>query len=290
MVDGKPKPRVLSLGDGLLLQVAPSTVDAKGDYSTSKQWLYRYSLDGHERRYGLGPFDPANKAGMNLDRARIKAMLLREQVAQGIDPLERKHEQREERERKRLARRTTGKTLQEVAEEFIAMQAPRWSTGVTDQWRDTMKRLVYPFIGKIPVAQVTDEDVLRVLEPLWARNATNTGREICKYLYRIFGYAIARKYRTLANPAVWKNGLEHALAKPRKAEPRPALDYRHMPAFMAKLRQEPGDNARCLEFVILTGVRSNEAREATWGEIDLAERTRTIPKKRMKMRGIIRYP
>ena len=63
-----------------------------------------------------------------------------------------------------------------------------------------------------------------------------------------------------------------------------------MPAFMAKLRQEPGDNARCLEFVILTGVRSNEAREATWGEIDLAERTRTIPKKRMKMRGIIRYP
>ena len=48
LVDGRPKTRVLSLGNGLLLQVVPSAVDANGTYSISKQWLYRYSLDGHE--------------------------------------------------------------------------------------------------------------------------------------------------------------------------------------------------------------------------------------------------
>ena len=42
--------------------------------------------------------------------------------------------------------------------------------------------------------------------------------------------------------------------------------------------------------VILTGVRSNEAREATWGEIDLAERMWTIPKKRVKMRRDHKVP
>jgi integrase len=53
---------------------------------------------------------------------------------------------------------------------------------------------------------------------------------------------------------------------------------------MAELRQEPGTNARMLEFVMLTGVRSNEARRARWGEIDFTERMWVIPKARTKMR------
>ena len=40
--------------------------------------------------------------------------------------------------------------------------------------------------------------------------------------------------------------------------------------------------ARALEFAILTAARSGEVRGATWGEVDLADATWTIPASRMK--------
>ena len=39
---------------------------------------------------------------------------------------------------------------------------------------------------------------------------------------------------------------------------------------MAKLREETGNAARVLEFIILTAARLSEGLGATWDEIDLA--------------------
>ena len=46
----------------------------------------------------------------------------------------------------------------------------------------------------------------------------------------------------------------------------------------------------CLLFIVFTGVRSGEAREATWDEIDLHNATWTIPASRMKTRTLHRVP
>ena len=46
----------------------------------------------------------------------------------------------------------------------------------------------------------------------------------------------------------------------------------------------------CLLFIALTGVRSGEARKATWDEIDLHNATWTIPASRMKNRTLHRVP
>ena len=46
----------------------------------------------------------------------------------------------------------------------------------------------------------------------------------------------------------------------------------------------------CLLFIAFTGVRSGEARGATWDEIDLANATWTIPASRMKNRTLHRVP
>ncbi len=64
-----------------------------------------------------------------------------------------------------------------------------------------------------------------------------------------------------------------------------ALPWQDVPAFVSELRLREGISARTLEFVILTAVRSGEARGARWEEIDLAAATWTVPGKRMK-RGI----
>ena len=60
----------------------------------------------------------------------------------------------------------------------------------------------------------------------------------------------------------------------------------------AALETVEGDTAArlCLQLVILTAVRSGEARAATWDEIDLKNRTWTIPATRMKAGAEHRVP
>ena len=59
-----------------------------------------------------------------------------------------------------------------------------------------------------------------------------------------------------------------------------ALPYAELPAFMQRLRATDGMPARAVEFMILTGVRLSEARNAAWDEID--DNVWTIPAERMK--------
>src|SRR5262249_16821650 len=54
------------------------------------------------------------------------------------------------------------------------------------------------------------------------------------------------------------------------------------PAFMAELRKRSEMAALALELVILTAVRTDEAREAPWGEFDFLRKVWTIPAERMK--------
>jgi integrase len=61
-----------------------------------------------------------------------------------------------------------------------------------------------------------------------------------------------------------------------------ALPHSQLPGFMEELRKIEGTTARCLEFVVLTAARSNEALTAKWSEMDLQARTWTLPASKMK--------
>jgi integrase len=87
-----------------------------------------------------------------------------------------------------------------------------------------------------------------------------------------------------ANPARWRGHLDKLLPKQR-VQPRhhPAMPYADLPDFMDKLRRDPNIATKALQFLILTGVRTNEAIGATWDEIDLDGKLWVVPGKRMKM-------
>ena len=103
-----------------------------------------------------------------------------------------------------------------------------------------------------------------------------------------------RGYRAGENPAAWRGNLDHLLSAPsrsHKAKHHRALSIDKMPAFMAALRKEQGPVARCLEFVILTAARADEARRATPAEIENgANKVWTVPAERMKGRRQHRVP
>jgi integrase len=100
----------------------------------------------------------------------------------------------------------------------------------------------------------------------------------------VLDWAKAAGYRAGDNPAAWDiiSKLLPARSKVRKVEHFEAVPYAELPAFMTALRKRRGSAARALEFLILTAARSTEVREASWPEIDLAEKVWTIPAERMK--------
>jgi integrase len=68
----------------------------------------------------------------------------------------------------------------------------------------------------------------------------------------------------------------------QRVEHHPALPYRDLPTFIARLRGMGGITARALEFTILTAARSGEALGASFDEIDLEAKLWTVPAERMK--------
>jgi integrase len=135
------------------------------------------------------------------------------------------------------------------------------------------------------VDELTTDDVLAVLNPIWLK-IPETASRVRGRIERILDAAKARGYlpRDYANPARLKGHLDHLL--PRQPSMtrghHKALPYKDAPSFMAQLRTRKALAARCLEFTILTAARSGEALGATWGEIDFQDRLWTVPADRMK--------
>jgi integrase len=107
----------------------------------------------------------------------------------------------------------------------------------------------------------------------------------------ILDYAKVRGWREGENPAAWRGHLQKLLPARAKVAPiaqHPALPFADVPAFVAKLREQQGEAARALEFCILTAARSGEvtgnrdSAAMTWSEIDLINKTWTVPAARMK--------
>jgi integrase len=268
-------------GNNLYLQVRAGN---------AKSWLYRYrDTLGADRSMGLGAWPV-----VSLDEAREKALALTRQREQGIDPLDARRAQK-------VAEASSGtgrQTFRSVAERFIEMKSPEWSSPKhRQQWTNTLTAYAYPAIGDLPVEAITTQHVLSVLQPLWTTKL-ETARRLQQRLGLVLGYAIAKQLRAAPNPGAWKGNLEFALASHKKMKAKnpdavkhhEALPWPEMPEFMAELRTREAQSARMLELTILTCARTNNILEAEWGEIDFNEATWTIPAAKMKGRKEHRVP
>jgi integrase len=260
----RKKPGMYADGGGLYLRVAEGG---------SKQWIFRYVVNGRLRDMGIGPTHT-----LNLAKAREKAREARELRLNHIDPIAHKHAQRAAA----VAAAANTKTFRECAEGFIVDNDKKWTNAKhRHQWKSSLIRYVYPILGELPVATIDTPLVLKVIKPLWAR-APETASRVRGRIENVLGWATVHHYRSGDNPARWQGLVEHVGLETGKPEHHAALPFVEMPAFIAKLRQDTSIQARCLEFIILTATRLDEARMATWNEVNLAARTWTIPADRMK--------
>jgi integrase len=266
------RPGFFSDGACLYHRIAPS--GARG-------WILRYTMHGKSRDMGLGPYPE-----ISLASARERARECRDLISQGIDPIDARAHQRaaaREEEAERRAREKP-KTFDDCVRGYIRSHEAEWSNRKhRTQWAKTLATYASPVFGKLPVAKVDQALVLKALEPIW-RDKVETASRVRGRIESVLGWATAHGYRTGDNPAAWVR-LKHLLpkkSKVRKVEHFSALPYEQVGAFMAELRKSSDLAARCLELVILTAVRSNEALGARWDEVDFKAKTWTIPGSRTK--------
>lgn len=251
---------------GLLLQVTDSG---------SKSWVLRTMVGDRRRGFGLGGFPE-----ISLSVARDKARELREKIRQGIDPIAEKKAARAAL----IAAQSKAKTFEEIAADVIAKkQRESRNAKHAQQWANTLQQYAFPSLGSLPVSEIQMGHVVESLKPIW-ETKTETATRVRQRIEAVMSLAIARGYRSDANPATWsllKNELPTP-SKIKKTEHRPALPWRQMSEFFSALRERRGTAARALEFLILTAGRSSEVSDATWEEIDFDRKVWIVPGERMK--------
>jgi integrase len=261
------KPGLYGDGGGLWLNIGPGG---------TKSWIYRFMLDGRAREMGLGPLHT-----IGLSEARDRARAARRLCLDGIDPIDRRHAERDAR---RLAA-ASAVTFKDCAAKYIAANRAGWRNAKhAAQWDATLAAYVYPVIGALPVGTIDTGHVTRILEPIWEAKPETASR-VRGRIEAVLDYAATHRWRTGENPARWRGHLENVLpkrSKIAKVEHHAALPWREISGFMVQLAGQPGMAALALRFAILTAGRTGEVIGARWSEIDTTHAVWSIPAARMK--------
>ncbi len=268
-------------GDGLYLFVREAG---------SRQYVLRIQADGKRRDLGLGTAETqsrtkeqqatAEKIGLldrrslTLSEARDKADAYRRLVKAGIDPVA-------EREKTAVVIPTFEKAARACHEQL----KEGWRNAKhRDSWLASLENHVFPAIGAKPVDAITSIMVRDAIAPIWLK-IPDTAERILQRIGVVLDFAHIEGWRP----------DETSLKSVRKGLPKQqqtdshfeAMPFDHVPAFAQALASAaPTVGRDALRFTILTAVRSNETRFATWPEFDLEKGTWTIPAARMKMKQI----
>ena len=269
------KPGLYGDGAGLWLNVGPNG---------SKSWVFRFMLGGRAREMGLGPLHT-----IGLAEARERARAARRLCLHGLDPIDRKHAERDAR---RLAA-ASAVTFEACAAKYIAANRAGWRNAKHSwQWTAALETYAYPSIGALPVSAIDTGHVTRVLEPIWTAKPETASR-VRGRIEAVLNYAATHRWRSGENPARWRGHLENVLPRPsriRKVEHHAALPWREIGAFITTLTKQEGVAATALHFAILTAARTGEVIGAHWSEIDLRHAVWTIPAEHTKANREHRVP
>lgn len=246
-------------GGGLYLEVGEGG---------ARKWILRIQQNGKRRDLGLGS---AND--VTLAEARDAADTMRKQVREGLDP----------KAEKRKAKKVAPPTFRECALQVHKEHAPSWKNEKHGaQWLSTLERHAFPELGDLPVDQITGPMVRDVLAAIWL-TIPETARRVRQRVGVVLDWAHAKGWREAEAPM--RSVSKGLPRQPRKDNHFAAMPWQEVPEFLTKLEgtAQAGEPVKLLfRFLILTAVRSGEARGAAWGEIDQEAKLWTIPGSRMK--------
>lgn len=256
------KRRRLTDDAGLYLEVAPTG---------SKRWFWKFYPDGKESRLALGSYPE-----VTLKAARAARDDARKVKAGGTNPVQKR------RAEKVIKTSLAANTFEAVARELHSTKAvPQgWSTSHAAQWLRCLEKDVFPWLGSLPLADVTAPLLLDALRRVEKRAAVRMAHDLREYSGQVFRYGIATG-RCTSNPAADLRGALRSFVEKHMAavlEPATAGDLlRAIDGYAG----QPVTRA-ALQLSALLFQRPGNIRAMEWTEIDLDGAVWSIPPEKMK--------
>ncbi|MBR7069553.1 MAG: tyrosine-type recombinase/integrase [Oxalobacter sp.] len=258
----QPKTYRLPDGDGLFLEVTPSG---------SKIWRMRANLNKKEMILTFG-----NYPVVLLAQARKNCEEARSYISQGIDP----RQVKKAAEAAEQARNDN--TFEKIARNWHTSKLPEWKENTARWTFSLLRRDILPYIGDIPISDITHQQIVDILETIQKRSAIDAAKKAKTTISSVFKYAIQRgmvKY----NPV---NDLESVIQK-TTVKHFAAITHDELPDFLKALDRNDIrmfiSTRVAINLMLLLFLRTSELIEAEWSEIDLENGVWIVPWQRMKM-------
>jgi integrase len=240
-------------GHGLFLRVGKNG---------AKQWVQRITIRGKRCELGIGspPAVPLSEARRVALENRGKAML-------GGDPLADKREAKGQ-----------GLTFADAVDKYAEAKLDEFRNPKDrKRWRTVFETYAMPTLGRKDVADISVQDVLRVLEPIWQEKTETAKRLRGASKTSVMGNRGRAPRGRQSRP--WKGNLSEILPSSRQGgesgQHQPALALGDVADWWAALAQRDGMAAKALQFLTMTAARSGEVRGMTWDEIEIQRRDKT---------------
>lgn len=239
----------------------------------SKTFIQRIVWRGMNTNLGLGSFPD-----VSLREARDIARENWDLLQNGIHP--------------RRQHKITVPTFADAAEAYIEAKIAPMKHGETKsaEWRSLIAREANPVLGRLLVAEIKPVDIEDALRSIWI-DRHKTAKRLRNMLSKIMVWSKARGYRS-DNPASYEIIRELMPTVLSRTDHRAAMAHESVgPAILAMMELDAHPATQlCVLFIILTACRSQEARLATWDEIDRDSSTWTKPPEHTKKRREHRVP
>lgn len=244
----KPSDKIQRLYDekGLYLEVTP-----KG----KTWWRFKYRFNDKEKRISLGVYPDV---GLGLARERRDDA--RKLIANGVDPSEHR------KVMKKVEIERTSNSFEVVAREWFVKHSQNWVKNHANRIIQRLERDIFPWIGNLPVTDVTPPVLLSVIRRIEERGALETAHRALSNCGQIFRYAIATGRAERDSSQDLKGALPPVKVKHFAAQTDPKL-------FGALLRSfDDYEGSLIVRYALrlapLVFVRPGELRHAKWSDID----------------------
>lgn len=247
--NAKPGEKALKLFDerGLYLEISPSG---------GKWWRLKYRFEGKEKRLSLGVYPD-----VRLKDARERRDRARRLLSEGVDPSANRKAQRS------ASSNQAANSFEVIAYEWFKRHSPNWVPSHASRIIRRLERDIFPWVGRVPIAEVTAPQLLEVLRRIEDRGALETAHRALQNCGQVFRYAVATG-RTERDPT---GDLRGALPPVKPGHFSAITDPAQVGEMLRVIESYQGTvSVRCaLRLASLVFVRPGELRHARWNDIDL---------------------
>ena len=252
---------------------------------TTKSYIVQYDVGGRSRRVTIG-----RHGVFTAEEARRRAKELLAEMAQGVDPIQRKRTEREEAEVETLLQKAKAVTLSEVFDDYVRVRKTLKPRTIKD-YRQVLKESFSDWLDR-PLANITKDMALN-RHAQRGRTSEARANNAMRVLRALFNFAAAQ-YEAPDGSSLFPENAVSRLTQTRAWYPnrrrQTVIDKSDLPAWFEAVMylnsNHPSHKAEVIRdyliFLLFTGLRRHEAAALKWSDVNLDMRTLTIsdPKNR----------